>query len=98
LWVPTQVLVKCKGDCDSKSVGLSSMLRRFGRRILFVLVPRHALIGVEMTPGPGEKYVRLGNRYFVLCDAAGPARIPPGGQAISGDFEYVMIEPARGGI
>lgn len=94
LWVPTEVLVRGKGDCDSKSVALASMLRRLGRRVLFILLPGHALIGVEMRPAPGEHFVRLGNRHFVLSDPAGPGRIPPGGQAISGNYEYILIEPA----
>ena len=93
LWVPTEVMVRGRGDCDSKSVALSSVLRRSGQRVLFIVLPKHALIGVEMRPGPGDNYVRLGNRYFVLADPAGPARIPPGGQAISGSYQYVLIEP-----
>ena len=53
-------------------------------------------MGVEGTPGADEAYVQIGNRYFVLCEVAGPGKIPPGGSRISGSFEYVMIEPAGG--
>jgi hypothetical protein len=51
---------------------------------------------VEGVPRASEAYVRLGNRYFVLCEVAGPGKIPPGFGRISGSFEYVMIEPAGG--
>jgi hypothetical protein len=61
------------------------------------LVPGHALVGVEEKPGPDEAYVRLGNRYFVLCEVAGPGKIPPGRASISGSYEYVLIEPVVGG-
>ncbi|HKV10296.1 MAG TPA: hypothetical protein VJ725_19300, partial [Thermoanaerobaculia bacterium] len=71
-WVPTAVLARGGGDCDSKSIAFCSLWRNFPRRVLLILVPDHALVGVEERPGPGEAYVRLGNRYFVLCEVAGP--------------------------
>jgi hypothetical protein len=95
-WVPTAVLARGGGDCDSKSVAFCSLWRNFPRRAILILVPGHALVGVEEKPGPGEAYVRLGNRYFVLCEVAGPGKIPPGRGAISGSYEYVMIEPVAG--
>jgi hypothetical protein len=52
------------------------------------------LLGVEMRPGPDERFVRLGNRYFVLCEVAGPAKRHPGWSDASGWFEYLLIEPA----
>jgi hypothetical protein len=53
------------------------------------------LLGVEMRPGPDERFVRLGNRHFVLCEVAGPAKRHPGWSDASGWFEYVLIEPER---
>jgi hypothetical protein len=85
--------VRGAGDCDSKSAAFCAMWRHLPRRAILILVPEHALVGVEAKPRADEAYVRLGNRYFVLCEVAGPAKIPPGGKAISGSFEYVMIEP-----
>ncbi len=93
LRVPTDVLVSGKGDCDSKSVAFASMWRRFPTSLVFILVPGHALVGVEAQVYPDEESVRVGNRSYVLCEVAGPAKIPPGGSSISGSFEYLLIEP-----
>lgn len=94
--VPTAVLVRGGGDCDSKSAAFCALWRHLPRRSILILVPGHALVGVEGKPRADEAYVRLGNRYFVLCEVAGPGKLPPGaaeGSPVSGSFEYVMIEP-----
>jgi hypothetical protein len=93
LRVPTDVLVSGKGDCDSKSVAFASMWRRFPTSLVFILVPGHALVGVEAQVYPDEESVRVGNRSYVLCEVAGPAKTRPGGKSISGSFEYLLIEP-----
>jgi hypothetical protein len=95
-YVPTEVLVGNHGDCDSKSVAFAAMWRHYARPVLLIRVPGHMLVGVEMRPGPQERYVRLGNRYFVLCEVVGPARRHPGASDASGWFDYVLIEPLRG--
>lgn len=95
--VPTAVLARGGGDCDSKSAAFCALWRHFPGRAILILVPGHALVGVEGKPRADEQYVRFGNRYFVLCEVAGPGKIPPGGSSFSGDFEYVMIEPTGGG-
>jgi hypothetical protein len=92
--VPTAVLARGGGDCDSKSAAFCALWRHRPERAILILVPGHALVGVEGAPRAGEAYVRLGNRYFVLCEVAGPGKVPPGWGRISGSFEYVMIEPA----
>ena len=94
LRVPTDVLVSGRGDCDSKSVAFAAMWRRLPARLVFILVPGHALVGVEAPALPGEETVRVGNRTFVLCEVAGPAKIAPGAKSVSGSFEYVLVEPA----
>ncbi len=91
--VPSAVMVQGAGDCDSKAAAFCALWRHFPKRSILILVPEHALVGVEGKPRADEAYVRLGNRYFILCEVAGPGKIPPGGEAISGSFEYVMIEP-----
>ncbi len=93
--VPSAVMVQGAGDCDSKAAAFCALWRHFPKRSILILVPEHALVGVEGKPRADEAYVRLGNRYFVLCEVAGPGKIPPGGEAISGNFEYVMIEPVQ---
>lgn len=101
-WAPTEVLVHDHGDCDSKSVALSALLRSFGLPVVIVQIPKpnHVLIGVEMRPGPQQEFVRIGNRYFVLCEAAGPARLRPGeeGIPVRGHFEYTLVEPDQHGV
>lgn len=92
--VPTGVLVEGAGDCDSKAVAFCSLWRQLPARVLLILVPGHALVGVEGKPGPDQSAVRLGNRYFILCEVAGPGRLRPGETEISGSFEYILIEPA----
>lgn len=92
--VPTAVLVEGAGDCDSKSAAFCALWRQIPARVLLVLVPKHALVAVEGKPGPGQKSIRLGNRYFILCEVAGPGRFRPGETDISGSFEYILIEPA----
>ncbi len=91
--VPSAVMVQGAGDCDSKAAAFCALWRHFPKRSILILVPEHALVGVEGKPRADEAYVRLGNRYFVLCEVAGPGKIPPGAESISGSFEYVMIEP-----
>jgi hypothetical protein len=94
LYVPTEVLVGNHGDCDSKSLTFAALWRRVDVPLVLVRVPGHMLLGVAVRPGPGERFVRLGNRYFVLCEVAGPARSRPGRTRVEGTFEYVLMEPA----
>lgn len=94
LYVPTEVLVGNHGDCDSKSVTFAALWRRIDVPLILVRVPGHMLLGVAVRPGPGERFVRLGNRYFVLCEVAGPAKSRPGRTNVEGSFEYVVLEPA----
>jgi len=96
LYVPTEVLVNGHGDCDSKTLAFCAMMRAFGVPLLVVDLPHHVLAAVETRPGPGQAFVRLGNRYFVLCEVAGPAKLYPGVEGntrVSGNFEYTLIEP-----
>jgi hypothetical protein len=94
-WVPTEVLVNDHGDCDSKSAAFAALWRSLDAPVLFVSLPRHMLVGVAVKPGPGEKYVLIKNRYYVLCEVAGPAKLYPGEREVSGSFEYVLMEPDR---
>jgi len=96
-YVPTEVLVNDHGDCDSKSAAFAALWRHLDTAVILISVPRHMLVGVEVRPGPGEAFVRIGNRYFVLCEPAGPAKLHPGERRLSGDFEYALLEPGRTG-
>jgi hypothetical protein len=94
LWVPTEVLVNARGDCDSKAVAFCALWRTRAPRVLLVTLPDHALVAVEGKPGPGEHFVRLGNRYYVLCEVAGPGKSHPGRKPVSGTYAYVAIPGA----
>jgi hypothetical protein len=97
LYVPTEVVIHDHGDCDSKSLAFSAMIRSLKIPLIVIRVPGHVLVGVESRPGPNQKFVRLGNRYFVLCEVAGPAKLFPGEEGstrVQGNFEYTLIEPA----
>jgi hypothetical protein len=99
LWVPTEVVANDHGDCDSKSVAFAAMIKSFGLPSIVISVPHHALVGVESKPGPDQKFVRVGNRYFVLCEVAGPGKWAPGNEGkedVKGTFEYQLIEPSEG--
>lgn len=91
LWVPTEVLVNARGDCDSKATAFCALWRHRRTSTLIITVPGHALVAVEGRPGPGEHFVRLGNRYYILCEVAGPGKIHPGARAISGSYRYVTV-------
>lgn len=91
---PTEVLVNGHGDCDSKSAAFATLWRRYPGAVLLVEVPGHMLVGVEARPGPGLQSVRIGNRYYLLCEVAGPGKWHPGAKGLSGHFEYWMLEPA----
>jgi hypothetical protein len=93
LYVPTEVVVNDHGDCDSKSTTFASLWLRLGTPVVLISIPNHMLVGVEVKPGPREAFVRIGNRYFVLCEVAGPAKLHPGERSLSGSFEYMLLEP-----
>ena len=93
MFVPTEVVVGHHGDCDSKSVTFAALWRNFDAPVILVSLPRHMLVGVAVPPGPGEHFVQVGNRYFVLCEVAGPGKFHPGLEPIPDRFEYVLIEP-----
>lgn len=94
LFPPTEVLVNDHGDCDSKSATFAALWRNHASAVLLIEVPGHMLVGVETRPAPGLKSVRVGNRYFVLCEVAGPGKSHPGAKGISGQFQYWLLEPA----
>jgi hypothetical protein len=93
LYVPTEVVVNDHGDCDSKSATFAALWLRLGTPVVLISLPKHMLVGVEVKPGPHEAFVRIGNRYFVLCEVAGPGKLHPGERALSGSFEYMLLEP-----
>ena len=78
--VPSMMLVQNKGACDSKSVTLASLLATLlpGRAAAVIVVPEHALLGVELPSQPGERTLYAEGRNYLLMEPVGPAEIPPG--------------------
>ena len=99
-WVPTEVLVGDHGDCDSKSATFAALWRNFRSSVILIEIPDHMLVGVEVRPRAGEKYVLVKNHYYVLGEVAGGKRHPGDEghemwQQISGHFEYTVVNPAE---
>ena len=92
LWVPTEVVANDHGDCDSKAVTFCALWHAFAAPMIVVVLPRHVMVGVAMAPGPGQQFVRLGNRYYVLCEVAGPGKWPPGAKRVEGSFRYLTVD------
>ncbi len=93
IYIPTDVLINNRGDCDSKAIAFACLWQNFtGTKVIIVQVPDHALVGVAVVPEAGQTYTRIGNSYYVLCEVAGPAKIYPGHDvSVKGTFSYYAI-------
>jgi hypothetical protein len=85
-------------------VAFAALYRNLGSPVLLIELSHHVLIGVEMRPGPGEKYVLVDNRYYVIGEVAGPGKRRPGDAShdvwneISGHFRYTVVPAADQGF
>lgn len=77
---PLSVVDLNRGDCDSKSVALWSLMKvRYPAvPVVLLLLPSHALLGVGITPAAGEATFDHQGRRYVLIEPAGPALLPLG--------------------
>jgi hypothetical protein len=77
---PPALLRLNRGDCDSKTVALAAILRSLtpGLGLLFVVLPRHVALAVDLRPAEGEAAVVYGGRPWLLLEPTGPAVVPPG--------------------
>jgi hypothetical protein len=72
-------LANGKGDCDSKTGLVASLLKNFsGARMIGINIPNHYLMGVARVPQRGEAYIEYGGEHYVLLEPAGPGWLPPG--------------------
>jgi hypothetical protein len=69
-----------KGDCDSKAVALAAILRGLidNARQIIVVLPQHAVLGIDMPAKGGEQTLNHGGRQYLLMEPAGPAPFRPG--------------------
>ncbi|PLX74977.1 MAG: hypothetical protein C0615_08300 [Desulfuromonas sp.] len=79
IYPPLVTLVEGRGDCDSKTALMASILLNWNQsRLVGVGVPNHYLLGVMQNPGKGDVFVEYEGANYVLMEPAGPGWIPPG--------------------
>ena len=92
---PLEVLLEGRGDCDSKTGLLASILLNWDKvRLVGVGVPGHYLLGVLMHPARGDAFVEYEGLTYVLVEPSGPAWAPPG---VISDYTQKWLE-ARDGV
>ena len=69
-----------KGDCDSKAVALAAILHGLvvDAHMVLVLLPNHAVLGIDLPAGRDARTLRHGGRQYLLMEPAGPAPYRPG--------------------
>lgn len=81
LMVPPLALEKGWADCDSKSLLMATILSfdpYFKDKMAMILVPGHALLGIEVTASPYDETYEYQNRNFVVAEPTGLSRTPFG--------------------
>jgi len=96
---PLRALEAGFGDCDTKSALLAAILTNFpGVKMVGIHVPRHYLVGIARVPRQGDAFIEYRGEPFVLIEASGPGRLPPGSigpttQAALATMNEVRIDP-----
>ncbi|MDP2333116.1 MAG: hypothetical protein Q8M19_20715 [Reyranella sp.] len=74
------LLAQNRGDCDSKTVALAAVLRTYvpWRKLAVIVMPGHAVLGVDLPAKAGERTVRAQARQYVALEPAGPGMAPIG--------------------
>jgi hypothetical protein len=79
IYPPLETVAKGRGDCDTKSALLGSILLNWGHmKLVGVGVPDHYLMAVLRNPGKGDAFVEYDGLRYVLMEPAGPAWLPLG--------------------
>jgi hypothetical protein len=79
IYPPLETVAKGRGDCDTKSALLASILLNWGKvKLVGVGVPDHYLMAVLANPAKGDAFVEYQGLRYVLMEPAGPAWLPPG--------------------
>lgn len=88
---PVTVLTQNLGDCDSKAVLASSMVRAFlpSTKMIIVFLPNHALLGIGLTAKADDTTIEHEGDTYVLYDPTGPALLPFG--QVSEDTERYIV-------
>lgn len=99
IYPPLETLALGKGDCDTKTALLASILLNWNRvRIVGVAVPGHYLMGILRNPAKGDAFVEYNGGRYVLIEPAGPGWLPPGTvdrktMALINAADNIKIEP-----
>jgi len=99
IYPPLETLTAGKGDCDTKSALIGSILLNWDKiKIVGVGIPGHYLIGVLRNPAKGDAFVEYKGSRYVLAEPAGPGWLPPGSVdrrtlALLNASDRVKIEP-----
>jgi len=66
IYTPTEFIMNFKGDCDSRSVFLYTVLKRYGYDVVILNseLYKHSIIGLNI-PSSGVYKAYLGKRYYV---------------------------------
>lgn len=81
LLVPPLSLEAGWADCDSKSLMMATVLSYdsfFRNKLAMILVPGHALLGIEMPASSYDETYEFQNRSFVVAEPTGLSRTPLG--------------------
>lgn len=81
LFPPSELIKNGWGDCDSKSVMMASILSHdpfFYDKMAIVLVPGHALLGIQYVPGTYDQYTEYMGTKYIYSEPVGPDRTPFG--------------------
>lgn len=85
---PNQVLLYNRGDCDSKSTLMATLLKPIIPQapMAIVFLPGHALFAIGMSANDSDATIDVDGRTLVLIEAAGPALMPAGTISDSSQF------------
>jgi hypothetical protein len=77
---PPVLLDLNRGDCDSKAVALGAVLHSLlpGRKLIIVILPRHAIVGIDLPLQGDDRSLTYQGRRYVLMETAGPGVYPIG--------------------
>jgi hypothetical protein len=78
--VPVELLITNLGDCDTKSCAFVAVAHELlpDSRKIFILIPKHAFVGIEMDVDRGDQSVTYDGVRYVIMEPVGPSLRPMG--------------------
>ena len=63
---PIEFMKNLYGDCDTRTLTLYTIMKKFGYGVVILNNDNHSMLGVKLTPSNGGTYVSyLGERYYM---------------------------------